>query len=576
MKRTLTIAIALVLISVFLFSALNLKLVFAQNPSYSVQNVDYQVQVLSSAHVLIRETITLSGQTGGTFLLGFPYKYGNHILKGVAYDQNGILPMNIGVQLGNRSGFYGAEITLPTASSETFTAVFILSNDLITEGTSGYSLDFPAYPSFTQDAARCLVTLVLPSDAASVSVSKDDGNVNATSYVKENLLAFTNSPAIVTFTAAAGEVQQIDVVSLNRVIVVDPAGAITVSDSFRITNKSPNIVSTAHLNIPSNATNAAARDEAGNTLQTTVASETGLSGVNVTMQSSINVGQSGSITLQYNLPNAPVGQGESFTFSLDLFPVADYYVDDASVEITLPEGAHFVAPTQATLEPSVSVSRQLFQETLQVSKQGVSIVDSIALTKTSLQVAYDYNVLWLSFRPTFWVWGLFIAGSIVYVIWRRPKSAASKKTAVPRLSAGLSPVNVRAFTEAYEERRRITHEMRLLHARVQKGRIPRNYYKSQRKTLETRVAALSKNISQLKGTFRNAGGSYADLIRQLDAAENEIEKARETVRTAETRHRTGELPIEDYKKALSDYQHKKEKLDLQIDGILLRLREEIR
>jgi chromosome segregation ATPase len=117
--------------------------------------------------------------------------------------------------------------------------------------------------------------------------------------------------------------------------------------------------------------------------------------------------------------------------------------------------------------------------------------------------------------------------------------------------------------------------MRLLHARVQKGKIPRNYYKSQRKTLETRVAALSKNISQLKGTFRNAGGSYADLIRQLDAAENEIEKARETVRTAETRHRTGELPIEEYKKALSDYQNKKEKLDVQIDGILLRLREEI-
>lgn len=309
MKRILTIAVALVLVSVFLLSALNLKLVFAQNPNYSVQNVDYQVQILSSAHLLIRETISLSGQTGGTFLLGFPYKYGNHILKGVAYDQNGILPMNIGVQLGNRSGFYGAEITLPTATSETFTAVFILSNDLITEGTSGYSIDFPAYPSFTQDAARCLVTLLLPSDAASVSVSKDDGNVNATSYVKENLLAFTNSPAIVTFTAAAGEVQQIDVVSLNRVIVVDPAGAITVSDSFRITNKSPNIVSTAHLNIPSNATNVAARDEAGNTLQTTVASETGLSGVNVTMQSSINVGQSGSITLQYNLPNAPPGQG---------------------------------------------------------------------------------------------------------------------------------------------------------------------------------------------------------------------------------------------------------------------------
>jgi len=574
MRRTLIIMGAMLLVTAFLLSSLNVKPVFAQNSNYSIQNVDYQVQLLSSAHVIVRETITLSGQTGGTFLLGFPYKYGNHILKGVAYDPNGVLPINLGVQLGNRSGFYGAEITLPTASSEVFTVIFVLSNDLLTAGTSGYGLDFPAYPSFTQEAVRCSVTLNLPAGATSVTVSKPDGNVNATTFAKENLPAFTNAPAIVTFNANTGEIQQIDLVSLNRVITADPTGAMAAADTFRITNRSPQSISSVHLNIPSSAANVAAKDEAGRTLQITVTSASGLSGVDVTMQASINVGQSGSITIQYNLPNAPVEQTTGFTFNLDLFPVADYYVDDAAVVIVLPEGAHFAAPTLATLEPSVSITRELFQETLQVSRQGVSSVDNLIQNETSLQIAYDYNLLWLSFRPTFWVWGLFIAGSIVFYIWRRPKGA-SKKTAVPRLSAGLSPDNLRAFTEAYEERRNITHEMRLLYARVQKGKIPRSYYKSQRKTLETRLAALSKNINQLKGTFRNAGGSYADLIRQLDAAENEIEKARASVRSAEARHRTGEMPIEEYKKALADYQQKKEKLDLQINGILLRLREEI-
>jgi chromosome segregation ATPase len=174
------------------------------------------------------------------------------------------------------------------------------------------------------------------------------------------------------------------------------------------------------------------------------------------------------------------------------------------------------------------------------------------------------------------VWTLATIGSIIYVIWRRPKTPTGKKVTVPRLSAGLSPDNVRAFTEAYEERRRITRELRVLHARAQKGKIPRSYYKSQRKTLETRYSALSKNINQLKGTFRNVGGNYARLIQQLDSTENEREKARKSIRTAETRHRTGDLPIEAYKKALADYQQKKEKLEAQIDGILLRLREEIR
>jgi chromosome segregation ATPase len=140
----------------------------------------------------------------------------------------------------------------------------------------------------------------------------------------------------------------------------------------------------------------------------------------------------------------------------------------------------------------------------------------------------------------------------------------------------LSPDNVRAFTEAYEERKSITHELRVLHARAQKGKIPRNYYKSQRKTLEKRLDALSKNINQLKDTFRHVGGNYGQLIRQLDAAENDLNKARTNVRAAETRHRTGELPIEEYKKALADYQRQKEKIELQINGILLRLREELR
>jgi hypothetical protein len=575
MKRTHATLAMSVLITICLITTLHTEPASAQT-GYTIQNVNHQIQLLSSAHILITETITLTGQTGGTFLIGYPYKYGNHILKGIAYDQNGSLPLNIGVQLGNRSGFYGAEITLPTITqTETFTVAFILNNDLVTEGTAGNSVDFPAYPSLTQDAAQCTVTLTLPPDAASITVSKDDGTVNATTYTKENLPAFTNSPAIVTFTAQSGEIQQIDFTSLNRAITVDPAGALATTDTFRITNKSPNLISTIHLDIPTNVTNLTAKDEAGRTLSTTITPETDQSGVNVAMQSSINTGQAGTITLQYSLPNAPAGQTSSFTFNLDLFQATHYYIDNASVEITLPEGAHFVAPTLATLEPSMSVNRQLFQENLQINRQAVSSIDNLFGTENILQISYDYNILWLSFRPTFWVWGLFIAGSIIYTIWRRPKIGGIRKTAVPRLSAGLSPDNVRAFTETYEERRNITHEIRLLHARVQKGKIPRNYYKSQRKTLETRLTALTKNINQLKGTFRAAGGKYADLIRQLDTAENELDKARTTVRTAEASHRTGEMPIEEYKKALTDYQQKKEKIELQINGILLRLREEI-
>jgi hypothetical protein len=577
MKRTIVCLGLSVLMVLFLLFSLNIDRVSAQNDNYGIQNVDHQVEVLYSGHVVIRDTITLTGQTPNTFLIGFPYKYGNHIIEGVAFDQTGMLPINVGVQLGNRSGFYGAEVTLPDTSPEVFTVIFILSYDLISRTVSQYSLDFPAYPSFTQDANRCNVTLVVPADATSVAITKPDGDINATTFVKENLAAFTNSPATATFTLTSSVIQQMDIKSLTRTVTVYPAGEIRVTDSYSITNNSPEAITSIQLDLPSSATGVGGRDEFGRNLGAGALSGTGsVLQTSLTLLSSISSGEAFSVALEYGLPNAPIQQTTHFTFNLDLFPVTTYFVDEATVLIAPPEGAHFVAPQLSGLNPSISVNRELFQETLQIERQEVSFVDRTLPSETELQVSYDYNMLWLSFRPTMWVWALSIVGSVLLVVWRRPKATrAAKKAAVPRLSAGLSPDNVRAFTEAYEERKRITHELRLLHARAQKGKIPRNYYKSQRKTLEIRVNALSKDINQLKETFRNAGGAYGDLMRQLDAAENELGKARAKVREAETRHRSGELAIEEYKKALTDYQQKKEKLELQIDGILLRLREEI-
>jgi len=496
----------------------------------------------------------------------------------VAFDATRNLPMNVGVQLGNRNGFYGFEITLPGQTPKTFTVIFLLSNDLLSTTSSGYSLDFPAYPSFTSDATRCNVTLSLPAGASEVSIAKSDGIVNATNIIKDNLSAFTYSPAVATFSLPDGFIQQMDVKSLNRVITVYPAGEIRVSDDFRITNKAAKPATMIQLDLPSNASEVVGKDEFGRTLRLNVASKNGpITPANLTLISSIGIGQSSEFTIEYNLPNAPSDQTSRFTFHLDLFPVSNYFVEEASVQIIPPEGAHFVTPRIFEVDYSFSVVRELFQETLEIKRAGVSYVDhEVPKETTELQVAYDHNPLWLSVRPTLWVWALSIVGSVIVAVWRRPKSATQKKLLVPRLSAGLSPDNVRAFIEAYEERRSITHELRVLRARAQKGKIPRNYYKSQSKTLEKRLDALSKNINQLKDTFRHAGSNYGQLIRQLDTAENDLNKARTSIRNAEAKHRTGELPIDEYKKALADYQRQKEKLELQINGILLRLREEIR
>jgi len=576
LKRTLAALVFLVLIIVFILVSANVSSASAQIEGYTIQNVEHQVELLYSANVVIRETITLAGEATDAFVMGFPYRYSGYILKGAAFDQSGPLQMNMGVQLGNRSGFYGVEIALSQNSPQKFSVVFILSNKLISKVTSGYSLDFPAYPSFSKEVASCNVALVLPGEATSVSISKPDGAINATSFAREPLAAFTNSPATVTFSVPAGALQPLDITSLNRVVTIYPAGEIRATDSYRITNMSPESMSTVQLGLPRSAFNVVGKDSLGRTLSVNV-NEGGdpVTSTTLTLQNPIGEGQTAVITTEYSLPNALQGQNTRFAFDLDLFPVINCFVEDGSLLIVPPEGAHFTTPQVSALDTTFSVFRELFQETLGIQRSGVSYVDRNGFSETKFQVALDYNPIWLSLRPTLGVWALAIVGSILLSVWRRPKSPNLKRSVVPRLSAGLSPDNVRAFIEAYEERRGITHELRVLHARGQKGKIPRNYYKSQRKNLETRLNALSKNINQLKDTFRNAGGKYGDLIRQLDLSENELAKSRARIREAEGRHKTGEMKIDEYKKALGDYQLQKEKLEQQTNGILLRLREEI-
>ena len=579
MKKAATfIVLTAFSLAILMSLSVSTQKVLAQDASYDIKSVDHQVEVMYSGHVVIRDTIHVSGQLTGDFLIGFPYEYGAYVLKGMAYDTDNVFQVSLGVQLADRSGFYGAKISFPQGAPQVFTVVFILSNSLLSRNvTSGvFNLDFPAYPSFVKDVGTCSVTVTFPEEPPIITVVKADGNVSTTSFVKKNMPAFTYSPAVATFTLSSGSLRIINIKELNRQITIGPAGDITASDSYRITNNSPIIPSSVKVSVPADAANVVTRDEFGRILTTETLTSVGDTRlVNVTFISSLMLGQSTLLTVEYSLPSIPSEQDPRFTLDFNLFPDFDYYVDSASVTFTIPEGARFLAPQLDSLNPSSSLVREVFQETLTVRREGISKVDYAALSEDVLHIAYDYNPLWLSFRPTVWVWTLAVVGAVVVAVWRRPKTAAPLRIAAPKAAIGLSPDHVRDFTEAYSEKNRLSSELKVLEARAQKGRIPRRRYKVQRRTLEVRLDTIFRNIVELKRVLRSAGGVYEDLVRQLDVAEAELVEVETGIRNSEVRHRRGELPLEAYKRALADYQRQKEKAEATINGILLRLREEL-
>lgn len=577
MKRKV-IAFALFTAALLVF-ALNISYVISVKAedinSYEIEWVNHAVEVMNNGYIFINDTIKVNGTAPEGFLIGFPYQYGSHVLRCVAYNpanssQRYFVTSN--VPLKNRIGFYSVKINLPVQeTTQIFTVGFVLSNDLLTQyaqNTSLYTLDFPAYPSFATIALVCNASIVLPQNAQYVN-----GTVAAFNYSKKDLPAFTYEPANVTFALTGDKIQLLDIKELRREIKIDGVGEIHVSDSYYVKNQSPEEITYMDVVLPPNASAITAEDEFGRKASTPILVNAKTNRYRVSLVLPVESSGSAMFAVKYTLPRTVyIKQNESdnLEFSFIAFQNLNYYVEKTYITFVLPEGAKMITLECEgdSVNSAYSMWREVFQEKVAVSRQGVFFLENF-----TVKIVYQYNPLWLSFRPTLWVWVLATFICAVAVIVKRPKVPAP--IIVPTVAVKFSPEVIRSFVGSYEEKRKIILEIEALEAGVRKGRIPRRRYKVQKKTLETRLNTLTRNIDDLKQKLWAAGGRYADLMRQLEVAEAEINEVEADIRSIEMRHRRGELSLEAYRKLLGDYERRKGNAETKINGILVRLREEI-
>jgi hypothetical protein len=258
----------------------------------------------------------------------------------------------------------------------------------------------------------------------------------------------------------------------------------------------------------------------------------------------------------------------NFVVNMRMLQDLIFYIDKASVNFVLPQGGQ-VQSYSISPNASADVNRGSYSESLTVSESDVipdggSVVD----------LSYSYNTLWVAYGPPVWIFGITLVGCVVVLGWRR-LTAPEQMVSVSSVGLRLSSEDMRAFVDAYEEKMKLEGEVDALDARVQKGRIPRRRYKVQRRTFETRLNALDRTLSEVGGKMHASGGHFSDLMRQLEVAETEIDEAEASIRSIEARHGRGEISIETYRKLLNDYERRKDRAKTSINGILLRLREEI-
>ncbi len=572
----------------------------AQTGDYDIVRVDHEIQVMYSGNIVIVDTIHLSGQVSGEFTVGLPFRYSAYLLKTLAYDESHIYDVNLGVPLTNRSGFYGVEVDFEGDSPSVFAIAFVLSNSLISGDSGGnFTLDFPAYPCFTKEVGTCNVAMVFPRLPNNIIVSKEDGDVKDTNYAKDNLRPYTYSIATATIQVPARSLLLATISSLSRQITLDATGTVRAIDNYSVISNATSPLGSFVLSLPMEATNVLVKDGSGEELSTILSTPTSSNIIlaNTTLSNPINKDGAVALTASYNLPGA-THDSAKYVLDFQLFPNFQYLVQQATMTFAPPEGATIVAPQVSSLDIASTLTRNPYQDILTITKESISYVDYLAPQQNSIQLSYDYNPVWVSLRPTFLASLVATIGCVGAVFYRRirpkderfatrseqlvilkPSIETKKEKAPPEVIKTGEPVtaeDLKRFIDAYEDKKQLKAELRSLETRAQKGKIPRRQHKVQKLAIDTRMEGLTKSIENAKAVFRGSSGTYPDIVKQLDQAEEDLTLAEENLKTLETYQLRGEISIETYKKNIGDYQKARDKAESAINGILLRLREKIR
>jgi len=547
--------------------------------------VDHDIQIRDGGLVVITDTISLSLKTGEQpvtledFLIGFPSEFKSNLDYSFVYEPSNLdklfpLP-ELDVGLG-RIGFYAVKVIFPEPveigedSSYSFTAVFVFSNLIsltsvyIPEEESNMTVlyvNVPIYPSLAQNASVCNVTVTpppieisfveWPQDFNKTTVDSRDILNNVTSPLEQ----FTRQNALLTATTMESFLA-IEVIEVSREIILDQWGNMFLSDFYHITNKAGAVISQMKIQFPQGVYDVSARDISADLMVSPLEDDE----VWILLRNPLKKDEVGKFTLTYRLPwKNHVDQHGWRDFELEnlaLFEHFNWTIRRLTVTVKLPEGAEF----KSTSVDSYEIEREVFHET-------VTFVSRNATPFHDLDFNFKYTLLvfWASFRPTLWIGILAAVVAAIVSLWRAPKPA------VPIVA--VPPKDLQSFVNTYGEKTRILRDLELIEEQARKGKISRRRYRVRKRSLESRLSVLSRDLTGLRETIRTAGTRYADIMRQIEVAETELEGVETDIRRVEARYRRKEISTEAYRRLLQGYNRRRDRARTTIDSALLRLRE---
>jgi hypothetical protein len=345
---------------------------------------------------------------------------------------------------------------------------------------------------------------------------------------------------------------------VQREIKFGQGESLHITNTYSITNKGSD-TSTIGIGLPEDSYDVVVRDEMGN-----LEASFGSANMTVNLRETLFTNETAMLYQSYYIPwekGITQQNGLNYNLRYTFYENFNWTIGELTISIVLPEGAEFQSSNPSN--PS-NIEKGNLQDRVTFAFSNVTPSEDL-----HFEVNYRYILFWSSLYPTVWVGALVVVVSVFAFLWKGPKPTIGPIIVIP-------PEDIRKFVDAYEEKERIMSELESMESRLRKRKIPRRRFKVRKKMLDGRLSTISRDLSSLHEKIRAAGPKYANMMRQIEVAETNLEGAERDIQRVKVRYRRGEVSKGAYGKLMDEYKHRREEAEATVDGVILRLREEIR
>ncbi len=433
--------------------------------------------------------------------------------------------------------------------------------------TQSCSFGFNLYPvtPYEIDTYTCSITMPSTAEMDSYFPNPPVKSGTSATWSVDDLSPFSSYHVSINYTYSDAPILQMS--SINRRIIVDPWGYISVEEDHVLLNTGLIPVDSYSYKIPKNATNFDMWDDLG-----------GIQGS--TVSSTLNDDdKTKNVTINLNTNRARLLGGNQFKYTTSYRLVVEMHMSSSWNSYYL-NVQTFTSQMDFLI---VSESTQLILQTALAMKDVTPNPDQIVVQDTKIiaiysasmvspfhnrivQVTFQVNGFWMMLRPFLFILLIFVIVSL-YVFLRK----VVRKEITPQMleRINIPTKSLQEFVSLYEEKSAFLRELDKLNEDVKLKKVAKKEFNKRVSDILEKKKELDGDLKPLSKEIAEADDRFKKSIEKLQFYEAERLSIEDSLKALEARYRRGAIPSRSaFLKLTSDFNKRMEKIQNDIDKIL--------